>query len=248
MPDDLSYWDWRDALLMHPAGRAKGGEPCVKCSEPVPPNAHWKHRDRHVCGPRCNSNLGRQINRLIKNTGELDLHGRELGAPTKMSNPRTSGPRIFRTTDGLEPPVEWEGFGVRQGDLVERYGVVVGYALLSRANEEVWPNWWPAHVLVAMELHSRHQFICGATADWDLTRLGLGSGVVPADVGADRGVLLGVAAVVGAAQGEVAQRGELGFDPVQPGRVGGHEHQLDLVVGAPGADVGVAVWGGSCRR
>ncbi|MCX2950199.1 HNH endonuclease [Lentzea sp. NEAU-D7] len=174
MPDDLSYWDWRDALLMHPEGRAKGGEPCVKCSEPVPANAHWKHRDRHVCGTRCNSNLGRQINRLIKNTGDLDLHGRELGAPAKMTNPRTSGPRIFRTINGQEPPFEWEGFGVRQGDLVERYGVLVGYALLSRATEEAWPNWWPDHVLIAMELRSRQQFICGATADWDLTRLQIG--------------------------------------------------------------------------
>jgi len=36
---------------------------------------------------------------------------------------------------------------------------------------------------------------------------------VPADVAGDGGVLLGVAAVVGAVEGEVAQGGELGLDP-----------------------------------
>lgn len=175
MPDDHSYWEWRDALLKHPEGRAKGGEPCVKCTSPVPANAHWKHRDRHVCGQRCNFNLGRQINRLIRKTGiAKDLHDRELGAPVLITNPRTSGPRIFRTMHGSEPPFEWEGFGVQQGDLVERYGVVVGYTLLSRATEEIWPDWWPDHVLIAVELQSKHQFIYGATADWNLTRLQLG--------------------------------------------------------------------------
>jgi hypothetical protein len=40
---------------------------------------------------------------------------------------------------------------------------------------------------------------------------------VPAHVGGDGGVLLGVAALVGAVEGEVARGGELGLDPVQPG-------------------------------
>jgi hypothetical protein len=44
----------------------------------------------------------------------------------------------------------------------------------------------------------------------------LGSGVAPADIGGDRGVLLGVAAVVGAVEGEVAQRGELGLECITP--------------------------------
>jgi hypothetical protein len=46
-------------------------------------------------------------------------------------------------------------------------------------------------------------------------------GLVPrhaaSDVGADRGDLLGVAAVVSAVEGEVADGGELGFNPVQLG-------------------------------
>lgn len=36
VPDNQAYWAWRDLLLMHPDGRAKGREPCVKCGAPVP--------------------------------------------------------------------------------------------------------------------------------------------------------------------------------------------------------------------
>jgi hypothetical protein len=43
--------------------------------------------------------------------------------------------------------------------------------------------------------------------------------VPPEDVAADHGGLLGAGAVVGAVECEVAQRLELGFDPVQPRRV-----------------------------
>lgn len=63
--DSEAYWEWRDHLLMHPDGRALGGEPCVKCGAPVPAKTHWKHRDRHVCGERCNLNLNRWLNRRI---------------------------------------------------------------------------------------------------------------------------------------------------------------------------------------
>ena len=64
---------------------------------------------------------------------------------------------------------------------------------------------------------------------------------MPADVGADGGVLFGVAAVVGAVEGEVAQGGELGLDPVQPGGVGWGEHELDVVGRAPGQHFGAFV-------
>jgi hypothetical protein len=49
--------------------------------------------------------------------------------------------------------------------------------------------------------------------------------------------------MVGAVKREVAQRGELGLDPVQPRALGWQEHQLNLVVGAPGLDLGVVVRG-----
>lgn len=64
--DPNAYWQWRDELLLHPSGRATGGEPCVKCGTPVPATAHWKHRDRHVCGERCNLTLNRSLNRRLE--------------------------------------------------------------------------------------------------------------------------------------------------------------------------------------
>ncbi|MFC4783289.1 HNH endonuclease [Nocardioides sp. MAHUQ-72] len=158
-------------LLLHPEGRAKGGEPCVKCGEPVPPAAHWKHRDRHVCGPRCNSNLSRQFNRRMRGGADTDMHGREVTAATPLANPRKSGPRYFVTREDQTPPFEWEGFGVIAGDLVERHGVLVGYSLVHRESEEVWPNWWPDHVLIAVESTTGHRAMWGADADGNLTRL-----------------------------------------------------------------------------
>lgn len=168
MPDGHAYWAWRDRLLMHPDGRALGGEPCVKCGAPVPPNAHWKNRDRHVCGPRCNSNLSRQFNRSMRSGAVSDLHGREIAGPEPLANPRTSGPRWFRTLSSGKPPFEWEGFGVVPGDMVERHGIVVSYALMHRDSEDAWIDYWPDHVMVAMELSTQHQTIWSADDDGNL--------------------------------------------------------------------------------
>ena len=44
----------------------------------------------------------------------------------------------------------------------------------------------------------------------------VGVAVAPGDVAADHPALLFVAVVVGAIEGEVAQRRELGLDPVEP--------------------------------
>ena len=56
-------------------------------------------------------------------------------------------------------------------------------------------------------------------------------GVVVAldDVPADHAALFLVGGVVGAVEREVAQRGELGLDPVQPRRVERHVGELDVV-------------------
>jgi hypothetical protein len=47
-------------------------------------------------------------------------------------------------------------------------------------------------------------------------------------------LLGGVVGVVTAAEGEVADRGELALDPVQPGCVGGRVDQFDIVGQTPG--------------
>lgn len=175
MGDGHAYWDWRDSLLKHPDGRAKGGEPCVKCGNPVPANAHWKQRDRHVCSSRCNMNLGRQLNRLIrKHEDGAEWKGSLLGAPDRLSNPRTSGPRTFRTLPDQEPPYEWEGFGPIPGDLIERYGTLTRYDVWHKADGGPWPEWWPDHVLVAECVQSLTRCLWGADENGVATRLRLG--------------------------------------------------------------------------
>ena len=57
----------------------------------------------------------------------------------------------------------------------------------------------------------------------------MGVAVAPCDVAANHPGLFVVALVVGAVEREVAQRGELGLDPVQPRRVERHVRELDVV-------------------
>ena len=57
--------------------------------------------------------------------------------------------------------------------------------------------------------------------------------VVPAQVGVDGSVLLFMAGMVGAVEGEATERLELTLDEVQPARIGGQVHQLDVVAGGP---------------
>lgn len=63
------YWDWFNAALAHPEGRAIGGEACIWCDAPISRSAHWIHRDRHVCGVHCNERLKRAAHRLWDKTG-----------------------------------------------------------------------------------------------------------------------------------------------------------------------------------
>lgn len=111
------YWAWRDGLLSHPDGRARGGEPCVKCGEPVPPNAHWKHRDRHVCSPSCNRRLSREFLRQR----ERDQIEGPPAWPDLIEDPRQDfTPRFFGHG-------EVYGFGPYPGDIVERHGIRTHY-------------------------------------------------------------------------------------------------------------------------
>src|SRR3954466_4938342 len=68
----------------------------------------------------------------------------------------------------------------------------------------------------------------------DLAELGVGEvAVPPGDVAADHPGLLVVGLVVGAVEGEVAQRGELRLDPVEPGAVERRVGDLDVVRRCP---------------
>ncbi len=130
MSDDARFWEWRDLAMRHPEGRAHGGEPCVMCSRPVPANAHWKHRDRHVCGPRCNANLNRRFNRMRE--GARTPAGVVVPAsPEPRPNPRTRAwPAHF---DMIEDPFtpDFDGYGPTGGDRVTRFGSTTHYLVLD---------------------------------------------------------------------------------------------------------------------
>ena len=74
----------------------------------------------------------------------------------------------------------------------------------------------------------------------------MGVAVPPGDVAADHPALLLVTVVVGAVNAEVAKRGELRLDAVEPARIEGDVGELDVVGGCPVADAGVS-FGGAVR-
>lgn len=120
-------FDWQDETLTHPDGRANNGEPCIKCNKPVPLNAHWKHRDRHVCSSRCNTNLMHQHKRAVK-SGKISEPVVE-----ELKNPRTSDLSIvFRmNTDTSNPvPISYYGFGPKDGDSTVRWNVVTHFMVM----------------------------------------------------------------------------------------------------------------------
>lgn len=51
--------------LAHPGGRSLGGDPCVACHAPIPSEAFWVWRDRHVCSMECNLRVKRWYKRWI---------------------------------------------------------------------------------------------------------------------------------------------------------------------------------------
>lgn len=116
--------------MAHPDGRAKGGESCVQCGQPVPPNTHWKHRDRHVCSPRCNLNLGRKFSRMLGGAKPRD--GSVLPPqPPARPNPRTRPvPAHFGMLDAAFP-YDFDGYGPVPGDTITRFGSETTYHLVA---------------------------------------------------------------------------------------------------------------------
>lgn len=109
-------FDWQDAQLAHPNGRAAGGEPCVVCGQPISPTAHPTQRDRHVCSPRCNTTLKRKFKRRAEREG--------ITPPPRKDPWADRPPRAFATVDD-EFPYQFEGLGPRAGDLIERDGSII---------------------------------------------------------------------------------------------------------------------------
>ncbi len=113
------YWRQRDKYLKHPDGRAKGGEPCVVCGSPIPPNASWQSRDKHVCSTPCNMKLARRFLRDLR-AGKITL------SPT--TDPyEDREPMVFLMDQTRPFPYEFLGHGPRIGDVVHRFGYTTVY-------------------------------------------------------------------------------------------------------------------------
>lgn len=175
------YWEWREEILTHPDGRAVGGEPCVRCGQPVPANGHWKWRDRHVCSSRCNTSLARWFTRMLERGG-----GADLPALPSVPDPRTSEePMWFATVpgDGTDPdylPYQFCGFGPRVGDVVERDGAVTTYSYWPPEELPAGSREYLEHGVVACYApHAARFLLVAADAERRATRL------VHAHVGTD---------------------------------------------------------------
>lgn len=167
MADEGAHWRVREEALKHPDGRAKGGEPCVICGNPVPASASWQSRDRHVCSSRCNINLSRRYNRGSPTIDKDRIRAavEEIGP---RPNPRTSGPRLFATRPDDLTPLEWEGYGPIPGDVVERYGILTTYLVM-----EMPEGYYTDRVIVAVA-DAGEMFVAGANPDGFYSSLVIG--------------------------------------------------------------------------
>lgn len=165
--DSRDHFAVLDDALKHPNGRARGGEPCVQCGVPLATSAHWKHRDRHVCSTRCNTNLVRKFHR-----GSSSIAAQRKEAVEKVvavPNPRLSSePRVFRSRPRESPPIEWEGYGPRPGDVIERYGIVTTYHHL-----DVESPLYTGRMLVAVA-GDGERHLSGTTSDGFASRFYIG--------------------------------------------------------------------------
>lgn len=153
-PRDHTGWEWFDSELKHPEGRAVGGEPCVRCGCAIPPEAHWKHRDRHVCSSRCNTSLRRIVNREIRKGARVPP---APDAPALLVRPGM----VFHTHDDTTFPFDFLGSGPRIGDVVERHGSMTAY-LPSEPLD--WPG-GPVTVALCVHLNTGATAIVGCSED-----------------------------------------------------------------------------------
>lgn len=174
MGNDSAYWEWRDEQLQA-VGRAKGGEPCRVCDQPVPANAHWKHRDRHVCSPHCNLKLNRRFNRQVE-------RGEFTPPPVFALDPQPARqPRVFRTLAAEAPfPYELFGYSPKPGDLVERHESLTSVHRAVDLPPHVLPSelrserWDLDRVAAAVHVQTGSAFYYLTDASWTPTSLILG--------------------------------------------------------------------------
>lgn len=131
VPDE-PYFRWiKWKLEKHPI--ALGGEPCCYCGGPIPEFAAPTHRQRHVCGKRCNHLLRDRLKRRIEQGKEEPYDVASLNWPDVISE-RSRPNRIFHTDFGAEFPFE-HGRWAKPGDVVERFGHHTEYFSVSKIED-----------------------------------------------------------------------------------------------------------------
>jgi len=178
--DSHGYWAWMDAQLKQPK-RATGGESCLVCTGTIPANAHWKHRDRHVCSSHCNQLLIRRWKRRITR-GEVEAFAPTDEYVTVARRSAARQPRLMRTLPPESPfPYEYERFPV-VGDVLERHGHHTVYTPIAELPYEGTLVEWvmedagypPERTLGAIHLESGAWTSLFVDVEGVLTRLHLG--------------------------------------------------------------------------
>lgn len=118
IPDE-PYFRWIQwKLEKHPI--ALGGEPCCYCGSPIDETAKRIHRQRHVCGAKCNRLILDRLKRRAEKGKEEPYDVASLNWPDvvdELCRPN----RVFKTDFGAEFPFE-HGRWAKAGDVVERFG------------------------------------------------------------------------------------------------------------------------------
>lgn len=122
------YWEWFSRSLKADT-RAIGGELCRLCGQPIDASAAWVHRERHVCGSRCNKLLIRRWKRQVE-TGQLADYAEPPSSAERLARHATREPRHFRTVEDAGYPYEHARFPV-VGDVIERHGITTAYLPLN---------------------------------------------------------------------------------------------------------------------
>lgn len=130
------YWRWMETSLAADR-RARGGEPCRVCDGVIDASAPWQHRDRQVCGSRCNTTLIRRWKSALR-SGALPEYV-ELPAPGILAECARE-PAVF----GIDPDAEFpreHGRWPKAGDIIVRFDLTTRYHRLSQLGRVDVPEW-----------------------------------------------------------------------------------------------------------
>ena len=131
VPDE-PWFRWMN-LRLERQPVALGGEPCCHCGEPIAPTAARRHRERHVCGSRCNQLVVRKLHRAVKSGKEPEHDVASLEWPDVIDELQRE-PRLFSTDWTADFPFA-HGRWAKPGDIIERFGHHTVYFQVSGPND-----------------------------------------------------------------------------------------------------------------